>query len=250
MNILVTAGNTLVPIDRVRGITNIFTGRTGAAIAVYAHERGHDVLLLTSKPDTVDMDPPSPLCSSSHWELQRFSTFDDLESLLSERISASEIDAVIHCAAVSDYRPAGIFAPASGTRFDRQQYLWENAAGRAPALVDRGAGKVKSDEPELWLRLVKTPKLIDRFRDDWNFCGLLVKFKLEVGVGEPQLVQMAEQSRVQSHADLMVANTLEGAHSWAYLGPLRGGYRRLNRQELPVHLLDALENMHKERTHG
>ena len=29
MNLLVTAGNTLVPVDRVRCITNIFTGRTG-----------------------------------------------------------------------------------------------------------------------------------------------------------------------------------------------------------------------------
>ena len=33
MNILVTAGNTITPIDRVRVITNVFTGRTGARIA-------------------------------------------------------------------------------------------------------------------------------------------------------------------------------------------------------------------------
>ena len=31
MNLLITAGNTLAPIDRVRGLTNVFTGRTGAA---------------------------------------------------------------------------------------------------------------------------------------------------------------------------------------------------------------------------
>ena len=29
MNLLITAGNTLAPIDRVRGLTNVFTGRTG-----------------------------------------------------------------------------------------------------------------------------------------------------------------------------------------------------------------------------
>ena len=33
MNLLVTAGNTLTLIDKVRGITNIFTGRTGAQVA-------------------------------------------------------------------------------------------------------------------------------------------------------------------------------------------------------------------------
>ena len=37
MNILVTAGNTIVPIDRVRCITNVFTGRTGTAIALHCH---------------------------------------------------------------------------------------------------------------------------------------------------------------------------------------------------------------------
>ncbi|MGA9855786.1 MAG: phosphopantothenoylcysteine decarboxylase, partial [Gammaproteobacteria bacterium] len=54
MNIFITAGNTLVPIDRVRGITNVFSGRTGAAIARCAWERGHTVTLLTSHPEAVD----------------------------------------------------------------------------------------------------------------------------------------------------------------------------------------------------
>ena len=33
MNILITAGNTHAPIDRLRVITNVFTGRTGAHLA-------------------------------------------------------------------------------------------------------------------------------------------------------------------------------------------------------------------------
>ncbi len=53
MNLLVTAGNTLAPIDRVRGLTNVFTGRTGAAVALHAHDRGHRVVLLTSRPEAV-----------------------------------------------------------------------------------------------------------------------------------------------------------------------------------------------------
>jgi hypothetical protein len=48
----------------------------------------------------------------------------------------------------------------------------------------------------------------------------------------------------------MVANTLEGADSWAYLGPLAGRYHRVDRQELASGLLDAVENLHKERLHG
>src|SRR5436189_200518 len=110
MRLLVTAGNTLAPIDRVRAVTNVFTGRPDAG-------------------------------------------------------------------------------------------AWESDAG-PPSLGDRSAGKVKSDQPELWLRLVKAPKLVDRVRADWGFRGVLVKFKLEVGVGEDELLRIAERSRVHSGADL------------------------------------------------
>ena len=117
-------------------------------------------------------------------------------------------------------------------------------------MADRRAGKLKSDEPELWLRLVRTPKLIDRFRSDWDFHGVLVKFKLEVGVSDERLLKIAEQSRRQSAADLMVANTLEGNESWAYLGPIAETYHRLTRQELPARLIRTVEQLHQGKAHG
>src|SRR5437762_11949233 len=113
MNLLVTAGNTLTLIDKVRGITNIFTGRTGAAIAVEAHRRGHHVTLLTSHPEAVAKPP-----ADERWKLRRFRTFEDLHARLEELIPAAGLDAVIHCAAVSDYRSAGVFAAADGTHLD------------------------------------------------------------------------------------------------------------------------------------
>jgi phosphopantothenoylcysteine synthetase/decarboxylase len=109
------------------------------------------------------------------------------------------------------------------------------------------AGKVKSDAPELWLRLVRTPKLIDRVRPDWGFTGVLVKFKLEVGVSEEQLLDIAERSRRHSAADLMVANTLEGAAYWAYVGAA-DHYQRVSRRDLPGRLFEAIERLHHERT--
>jgi hypothetical protein len=109
---------------------------------------------------------------------------------------------------------------------------------------------VKSQESELWLRLARTPKLIDCVRSDWGFDGVLVKFKLEVEIADNRLLSTAEQSRRQSRADLMVANTLEGMKSWAYLGPLQGQYVRLPRAELPQQLLAAVEALHQERHHG
>jgi hypothetical protein len=139
-----------------------------------------------------------------------------------------------------------VYAPAGGTHFDPARGRWE---GSAPALIDRAAGKVKSDEPELWLRLVRAPKLIDLLRAEWGFRGVLVKFKLEVGTDEARLLDIAERSRRHSSADLMVANTLEGAAEWAYLGAVEGGYRRVGRLELAAGVIESVEHLHAGRTH-
>ncbi len=250
MKILVTAGNTTVPVDRVRCITNIFTGRTGARIALCGHEAGHAVTLLTSHPEAVaalSAQAPRP---GERWQVQRYQTFEDLEAALREGVCSDGLDALIHCAAVNDYRSAGVYGLGPGTRFETSDLSWKGGKAGRPNLIDRAAGKVKSDEPELWLRLVRTPKLIDFIRTDWAFRGVLVKFKLEVGVREADLLVIAERSRRQSDADLMVANTLEGADAWAYLGPIQGGYERVDRHELPARLLTEVERLHAERQHG
>ena len=53
LRVLVTAGNTQTPIDRVRCLTNVFTGRTGGRLALEAFDRGHEVTLLTSHPSVI-----------------------------------------------------------------------------------------------------------------------------------------------------------------------------------------------------
>jgi phosphopantothenoylcysteine synthetase/decarboxylase len=246
MNVLVTAGNTQVPIDQVRCLTNIFTGRTGAQIALCAHARGHAVTLLTSHPDVVTDLHGGPV-SPERWAALRYRTFDELRELMRGAVQRSGLDVVIHSAAVSDYLSGGVYAPATDTHFDPVSGRWE---GAPPALLDRAAGKVKSDEPELWLRLVRAPKLIDLVRAEWGFRGVLVKFKLEVGIDEERLLDIAERSRRHSSADLMVANTLEGAAHWAYLGPVEGSYRRVARRDLAAEVIGAVERWHAERTHG
>ena len=247
MRILVTAGNTQTPIDQVRCITNIFTGRTGAWLALTAFRRGHEVHLLTSHPETVTRLSETPPSSGTRWQIHPYRTFDDLHELLRtalERQDWGPFDAVIHCAAVSDYAVEGIYA--------RTEPTSQVPARLEDFLTNATAPKVTSSHPEVWLRLVPTPKLIDQMRSRWNFQGVLVKFKLEVGVSEERLLEIAEQSRQHSHADLMAANTLEGMHDWAYLGPCDGQYERLARTSLASQLLDAVEGLHarKGTAHG
>jgi phosphopantothenate---cysteine ligase (CTP) len=246
MNLLITAGNTQSPIDRVRCITNTFSGRTGAAIARTAWGRGHTVTLVTSRPDALleyGMNYRDP---GERFAVVRYHTFDELASILQTQLRATPFDAVCHAAAVSDFLSAGAFIPDPGTFFNARIGSWEGRQG-APSLTEIKTGKIKSSEPELWVRLVRAPKLVDRFRNPWGFTGILVKFKLEVGIGEHELVEIAETSRQQSSADLMVANTLDGSAYWAYLGPLAERYERVPRRELPDRLVLAIEHLYQER---
>jgi phosphopantothenoylcysteine synthetase/decarboxylase len=249
MKALVTAGNTQTPIDRVRCLTNIFTGRTGALIALEAHQRGHAVTLLTSHPDVVSTLAGSQPPDGPNWAVERYQTFDDLHRLFGEAVRHGGFDAVIHCAAVSDYAVAGVYVPAAGTAFNAARGRWQASAGE-PALEAMRAGKVKSHHPELWLRLTPTPKLVDQVRRPWGFAGVLVKFKLEVDMTEPELLAAAERSRRESDADLMVANTLDDRDAWAYLGPLDGRYAKVNRPELAARLVAAVEARHRQRRGG
>jgi phosphopantothenoylcysteine synthetase/decarboxylase len=234
MKILVTAGNTQVPIDRVRCITSVFTGRTGAGIALEAARRRHSVTLLTSHAEPAEL---TTLADANHLRVEAYQTYAELAAMAEKLVSAGQFDAIIHAAAVGDYQVAGAYVPAPGTSFDNESATWSPGAGMA----DAAAAKISGQHAELWLRLTPTPKIIDQFRAAWSYRGLVVKFKLEVGVTERELLHIAESSRLQSQADLMVANTLEDKENWAWIGPVLGEYARVPRVELAARLLDLLE---------
>jgi len=234
MNLLVTAGNTQTPIDRVRCITNVFTGRTGAQVALEAHRRGHAVTLLTSHPE-VARDLAPAFKPDARWTVRPYRTFHDLHDAIAELVPGNGFGALVHAAAVSDYHLAGTYAPVTGAHFDPMTAAWTNGK-----LMDVSAGKVKSHHPELWLRLTPTPKLADLVRTAWGFRGTFVKFKLEVGATNDQLREVALRSRAQSDADLIVANTLEGKDAAAWIGDRQGGWERVERAALAVTLIDRV----------
>lgn len=225
MNLLVTAGNTQTPIDDVRCITNIFSGRTGGRIAVEAYRRGHAVTIATSQPKVLAELAEGINFEPARWKVRPYQTYDDLHNLLIELIPGNRFDAIVQSAAISDYTVAGCFVP--------------DADGRPT--VDVAKGKVKGSHPELWLKLIPATKLIDRIRSDWNFTGTLVKFKLEVGLATKRLLEVAEASRRHSSADLMVANTLEGMATVAYVGGENLTWNAVTREELAEVLLTQIE---------
>lgn len=250
MNFLITAGSARAAIDRVRCVTTGFTGRTGAAVARTAWGRGHTVSLITSRPDTLleyGMNHRDP---GERFSVVPFQTYDELAVVFQTRLKAGGFDAVIHTASGGDFLPAGTFAPLAGTFFNARTGEWEAREG-APALADRKAGRISAAEPELWLRLVRGPQLIDRVRSPWGFTGILVRFRMDAGVGDAELVEAAEAARAHCGADLMVTTTLEAAANTEFLGPTADRYERVPRRELPDRLVLAVETLHQERIgHG
>ncbi len=101
MNVLVTAGNTQTPIDQVRCLTNIFTGRTGARIALAGHRRGHRVTLLTSHPEAVRDLAPAFAPDAGTWTVKPYRTVDDLVDAMVGELKCGGYDFLILSAAVS-----------------------------------------------------------------------------------------------------------------------------------------------------
>ncbi len=90
--VLVIAGATIEPIDDMRVISNLSSGRTGVELAIEAYERGADVRLLLGR----------TALSAPEWiETERFTTVQSLIDMLEEL----DYDAIIVPAAISDYTP-------------------------------------------------------------------------------------------------------------------------------------------------
>ena len=207
-NVLITAGATVIRIDQVRAITNIFKGKTGTAIAHYFADMGINTTLVTSNPSI----------AKEHTLLKviRYSTYGDLAEVLEREIKSGLYDVVIHSAAVSDYQVAGV-------------YFKDEKGTLVPLDVDT---KISSAYPNLYLELAPTKKLIDLIRDPWGFNGSLIKFKLEVGKSKDELLEIASRSVNFSKADLIVANCLEWFGQTALLVKPDGCYEEVNREEL------------------
>lgn len=152
--ILITAGPTWVPIDQVRMISNIATGETGNFLAKEAKRRGAKVTLLQG-----------PLA------------FDELRKGVQKELRLHRYDAVIHSAAVSDFRPA-------------QKIKGKLVSGRGYTLKLLPLPKISNDIKRI------SPK------------AKLIMFKLEAGLSDKSLIQKAKYFRVNAGADIIVANRL------------------------------------------
>ncbi len=180
MKCLVTAGPTYEPLDEVRRLTNMSTGKLGSQLASFLTTHGHDVTLLLGEQATWK----EPVKAQS---IVPFSTTADLRARL-EKASKQALDAVFHAAAVSDFG------------FGR---IWQR--GRAGELVEIKSGKVPSDLPNLLMELKPTEKVIAELRG-WFPSSLIVGWKFEVEGKRESVLAKARKQIEENRTDACVAN--------------------------------------------
>ncbi len=177
--VLITSGGTREPIDSVRYITNMSTGRTGATIASVFSELGHEVCFLHAS---------HSVQAKGEMRRESFTTFADLESQLAKLLDYP-FDCVIHCAAVSDYSVEAI-------------------STKTGKISNSQRSKLGSDEIES-IQLKPLPKLITKIKA--MACRsdvLLVAFKLTCTSSEEQQKIAIQKLFTNPDVDFVVHNDL------------------------------------------
>jgi phosphopantothenate-cysteine ligase len=202
MDVVVTGGGTIAPIDDVRQLTNVSSGRFSAAISEACLNRGASVwhvhapsaLLPVVRHAAIDLDAPDPDAELArlarlqqewrtvrerlHLVPLRQGTVADYARTLEAVLRSRPIDVVFLAMAVSDFQPEPV------------------------------SGKLASDAEALLIRAPRGPKVIRSVRD-WSPGVYLVGFKLLSRAGEAELLRQAEAACRTNRADLTVANELQ-----------------------------------------
>jgi phosphopantothenoylcysteine synthetase/decarboxylase len=172
MRIVITGGPASEPIDQVRFITNQSTGELAMKLAQKFSAAGHDIELFLGRGAIYRLDTA-----------RYFLTNEDLHRLLREVPERDRVDAVLHAAALSDFRLG--------------QALVSGKISDAP--------KISSDGDSIELRLIPQEKLIRRLRDLFARAYIIGwKFELE---GTPtEVVQRGVQQIELSRTNACIVN--------------------------------------------
>jgi phosphopantothenate---cysteine ligase (CTP) len=203
MKVVVTGGGTVAPIDDVRYIANVSSGRFSAAISEECLRLGAEVrhihapraLLPFHRLARFDLETPTPdrelnrlTQLRDEWELVRHrlqliplavGTVKDYADTLRQSLLENPADLIFLAMAVSDFEPEPL------------------------------VGKINSQLDEVIIRARRTDKVIRSVRD-WSPSSYLVGFKLLSNVETSELIRVAELACRLNRADLTVANDLKG----------------------------------------
>lgn len=208
MNVLITAGGTVAPIDDVRVISNRSTGRFAASLAEAWLRKGASVTYLATTTRTIGpleiptmrvdgpVDPHDMRCLAMRaitdsWNFDgmlervdlREGTVREYAGELERLCRSKRWDYVMLAAAVSDYEPEPI------------------------------DGKIDSEEDEIVIRLKRAPKVIRHVRDWVGDSTTIIGFKLTSGAWDAALEAIAREACRKNRADFTIANDQSSVRS-------------------------------------
>ena len=164
LHLLITAGATREPIDSIRFISNSSSGKMGFALAQAAAEQGANVTLVAA-----NVNLPTPdYCTRIN-----VTTALDMQNVVMNK--SSEIDILIACAAVADFRPA------------------------KTAKV-----KIKKSEAEHYLELIPNPDILAGFTKNKTDTQMAIGFAAETD----DVVEHAYNKLINKSLDLIITNDI------------------------------------------
>ena len=201
LNVVVTGGGTIAPIDDVRSIANVSSGRFSATISEaclrlgarvrHIHVPNAELPLLRQTRINLDADPVEESLriekirhdwseAKERLELIKLpsGTVSEYAETLQRVLTTETIDVAFLAMAVSDYEPVPV------------------------------EGKIDSQAEAITIRCIQTPKVIQSVRE-WSPSVYLVGFKLLSRVDASELETVARRACNTNRADLTVANDLQ-----------------------------------------
>ena len=249
MRLIVTAGGTSEPIDRVRKITNMSKGTLGVEIVKKALLRDETVEILLLAPSNVhfktDDERFKHVVVNSTQDVS-----DALQKLLTE---GDSIDAVIHSMAISDYTVDYVFDMTSlaarleemqsdNVHYTREDYLHILQEG---AFKIDNSSKISSINDHLTIKLKKTEKIISHIKT-WSPQTKLMGFKLLENVTQQELIEVAKAQQEKNDCDFVFANDIarirENGHQGYLLYPNESVEYLFGLEEIASKIVEVLHD--------
>lgn len=215
-NIIIDSGPTNERIDAVMKITNMSTGALGSIVA--------DTILETFGDEIDNLFYIStklsykPKVQSRKVKLLQIESTEDLIHTLDKLFAEYSIDALVHSAAVGDYkgryviRAEDLVEEILDSNFEtlsieaKRQKLLD--IFKNPTSICNDETKISSYEENLMVMLDLTPKVISRIKAV-SPSTQLIGFKLLEGVCEEELFNVATRLLRKNNADYIIANLLD-----------------------------------------
>jgi phosphopantothenoylcysteine decarboxylase/phosphopantothenate--cysteine ligase len=190
MKVIVTCGPSYEPIDGVRRLTNMSTGKLGVTLANYLTDAGHAVICLKGEGSTF----PGTVRAA---RVEMFSTNDDLARQLELISQKEDVGAVFHAAALCDYRVEKVL----------------NGAGEEIA-----SRKFATRDGRLQLVLAPATKILPKLRG-WFPQARIVGWKYELAGTRDAAIAKARKQMRDCQTNACVLNGAAYGEGFAFCHP-------------------------------